>query len=118
MIRQLHERFEADLFLEGRLLRSGVATVLQEVMMQINFHRTSFGARAAERTRVGKMFPILQATQMRRDDRANRAAVNRAVSVAADVAENRADVQTRAAADAGERVALLGVGEEFGAMVV
>ena len=64
------------------------------------------------------MFPILQAAQMRRDDRANRAAVSRAVSVAANVLENRADVQARAAADAVKRVALLGVGEEFSAMII
>src|ERR1039458_182605 len=64
------------------------------------------------------MFPLLQAAQMRRDDRADGAAVSRAVSLAADVAENRADVQARAAADAMECVALLGVGEEFRAMIV
>ena len=44
--------------------------------------------------------------------------VSRAVGVAADVAENRADVQARAAADAMQRVALLGVGEQFRAAVV
>lgn len=59
MIRQLHERFETDLFLESRLLRGGVAAVLQQVMVQINFHRTRLGARPTERTRVGKMLPIL-----------------------------------------------------------
>ena len=64
------------------------------------------------------MFPILQAAQMRRDDRTDRAAVSRAVSVAADVPKNRADVQAGAAADAMERVALLGIGQEFGAMIV
>ena len=87
-------------------------------MMQINFHRARLGAGTAERTRVGKMFPILQAAQMRRDDRADGAAVGCAVSVAADVAENRTDVQARAASNAMERVALFGVGEQFRAMIV
>ena len=101
-----------------RLAGRGVAAVLQQMMVQINFHRARLGAGAAKRTGVGKMFPILQAAQMRRDDRADRAAVSRAVGVAADVAENRADVQARAAADAVQRVALLGVGEQFGAAIV
>src|SRR5665213_2988123 len=64
------------------------------------------------------MFPILQAAQMWRDDRTDRPAVSRAVSVAADIAKNRADIQARAAADAMERVALLGVGEQFRALIV
>src|ERR1035438_3464065 len=64
------------------------------------------------------MFPVLQAAQMRRDDRADGAAVSSSVSLAADIAENRADIQARTAADAMKRVALLGVGEEFRAMIV
>ena len=81
-------------------------------MVQINLHRARLGAGAAQRRREGQMFPVLQAAQVRRDDRADGAGVGGAVGVAANVAENRADVQARAAADAMERVALLGVGEE------
>ena len=64
------------------------------------------------------MFPILQPAQVRRDDRADRAVISRAVGVAADVSENRADVQASAAADAVERVALLGVRQQFRAVIV
>src|SRR5271156_254356 len=64
------------------------------------------------------MLPILQAAQMGRDDRADRALVGRAVGMAADVFENRADVEARAAADAVERVALLGVGQQLRAAIV
>ena len=54
------------------------------------------------------MLPLLQPAQVRRDHRADRPAVGGAVGVAADIAENRADVQARAAADAVQGVALLG----------
>ena len=64
------------------------------------------------------MFPVLQSAQVRRDDRADRALVSCAVGVAADVLENRADIEARAATDAVERVALFGVGEQFRAAVV
>ena len=64
------------------------------------------------------MFPILQSAQVGRDDRTDRSAVSGAVGVPADVAENRADIQARAAADAVERVALLGVRQQFRAAIV
>ena len=101
MIRQLHEGLEAELSLQRGLFNGGVAAILQQVMVQINFHRTRLGACAAERRCVGKMFPILQAAQVRRDDRTDRAAVSRAVSMATDVAEYRADVQARTASALG-----------------
>ena len=86
--------------------------------MEIDFHRARARAGAAERRRVREVLPILQAAQVRRDDGADRPLIRRAVGVAADVLENRADVQTRAAADAMERVALLGIGEEARAVIV
>ena len=58
------------------------------------------------------MAPILQAAQVGCDDRPNRAGIGRAVSVAADIAKNRAHIQARAATDAMERVALLGVSQQ------
>ena len=64
------------------------------------------------------MFPILQTAQVRRDHAADRAAVGRAVGVAADVLEDGADVEARAAADAVEGVALFRISEQLGAAVV
>src|SRR6266540_2517668 len=87
-------------------------------MREIDFHGARLAARAAERTRKRKMFPILQATQMRRDDRADGAGISRAVGVAAHVAENWADIQARAATDAMQRIALLGVRQQLRAAVI
>ncbi len=64
------------------------------------------------------MLPILQPAQVGRDDPADGPRVGRAVGVAAHVAIDRADVQARAAADAVERVALFGVGQQRRAVVV
>ena len=87
-------------------------------MREINFHRTRLGARATQRTGIRQVFPILQTPQVRRDDRTDRAGIRRAVRVAADVAKDRADIQTRTAADAMQGVALLGVRQQFGAAIV
>ena len=78
--------------------------------MQINLYRANVGATAAEAAGVGEMGEFF-AAQVRRDDAADRALVGRAVTVTADGFVNRAGVQARAATDAVERVALLGVGE-------
>src|SRR5580693_7096342 len=64
------------------------------------------------------MRPFLCVAQMRRDDGADRALIGGAVRVAADILVNRADVETCAAADAMESVALLGIGKQAGATVI
>src|SRR5579859_4188904 len=87
-------------------------------MVEIDFDRAGFGAGAAEGGGVGKMFPILQTAQMRSDDGADGTTVGGAVGVAADVTENGADIQAGTAADAMECIALLRIGEEFGAMII
>src|SRR4051794_19850603 len=87
-------------------------------MVKINFHRTRLGASAAKRTGKGKMLPILETAQVWRDDRADGSGVRRAVGVAADIAENRANVQASAAANAVEGITLLGVREQLGAAIV
>ena len=55
---------------------------------------------------------------MRRDYGTDRAAVSCAVGVAADVAENRADIQARAATNAVQRITLLRVSEQFRAPII
>ena len=67
---------------------------------------------------VRQVFPILQAAQVRRDHGADRSLIRRAVRVAADVLVDGADVQARAAADAVQGVALLGVGQQARAIIV
>ena len=64
------------------------------------------------------MLPILKPAQVRRDDRANRTLIGRAITVPADVFENRTNVQTGATADAVERIALFGIRQQFRAAVV
>src|SRR5688500_12636376 len=57
------------------------------------------------------MFPLLQPAKMRGDHAADWPLICRPVGMAADVFENRTDVEARPAADAIERVALLGARE-------
>jgi hypothetical protein len=64
------------------------------------------------------MLPLLQTAQVRRNDGTDRPAVNRAVSVPADIAKDRTDVQTRPAADATQCIPLLGIGQQQGSLIV
>ena len=107
-----------DFFQRGEMFVNGVTPVVEQVMVQIDFDRANFGASAAERRSRGQMFPLLESTQVGRDNGADGSLVSRAVTVTADVFENGADIQTRAAANAMEGVTLLGIGEEFRAAVV
>ena len=68
--------------------------------MEMNFDRACFGAGAAKRTGIGKMFPILQPAQMRCYHRTDRAGIGRPIGMAADVAENGAYIEASAATDA------------------
>src|SRR5208282_2353429 len=96
----------------------GVATVLQQVVMQVNFHRANAGASAAKRGRIGQMFELLDAIQMRRQYAADRSGIGRAVSVSSDVAEDGADVQAGTTANAVQHFALFRVGEQLASSVV
>src|SRR5262245_51696858 len=79
-------QFEPKAFSGARLLARSIASILQQVMMQVDLYRTGLGASAAQRTGIGQMLPILQPAKMRRDHRPNRAGIGRAVGVAANVA--------------------------------
>src|SRR5436190_3777010 len=61
----------------ARLLSRGIAAVVQQVMMNIDLHRTGAGAGAAERRRTGKVLPVLQSAEVRRDDGTDRALISR-----------------------------------------
>src|SRR5439155_19159623 len=88
------------------------------MMMEVDFHRTGFRASAAQGTRIGKMFPILQPAKVRRNDRTDRTGVSCSVSMSANIAEDRANIQTCAAPDAMERVALLAISQQLCAVIV
>ncbi len=64
------------------------------------------------------MVPLLESAQMGRNHRADGSLIGRAIGQAADILENRADVEAGAAADAVQGIALLGVGQDTGAGVV
>src|ERR1043166_1171184 len=85
-----------------------VAPVMQQVMMQLDLDRTNVGARAAQRAGVRQGRPLGCVAKMRRDDRADRTLIGRAVGVTADILEHRASVEARAATNAVQRVPLLG----------
>ena len=96
----------------------GVAAIVQEMMVQVDLYRAGIGAGAAQRRRVGQVLELIEAAQMRSQHASDRAGICGAVGVAAYGAKYRAGVQARAAADAVQDVALLGVGEKFAASVV
>ena len=88
------------------------------MVMKIDFHRAGVGARAAERRRIGQMLKFVETAQVGRKHAADRALIRGAVTVAADRAKHRTRVQTRAAANALQHVALLCVRQQFAAAVV
>jgi len=90
----------------------GVAAVVEQVMGNVDSHRTGIGAGSAERTGCREVVPVGETTEVRRDHRSNRALVGGAVGEAADILEDRADIQAGAATNAVEAVPLLGVGED------
>src|ERR1035437_5446285 len=97
---------------------NGIAAVVEQVVMQIDPHRTNVRAGAAKRAGVGQVRPLLRGTQMRRDDGNDGPLIGGAIRVAADILVNRAGVETRAATDAMQGIALLGIGEQTRANVV
>src|SRR2546421_3499410 len=101
----------------GRPFRNLRAQV-QEQFRDVYLHGADLAARAAQARRVRQLRGLLQARQLRRDDRADGAGVDRAVGVAADLLIDGARVQACAAAYARERLARDRVAEHAGAPVV
>ena len=60
--------------------------------MQINLYRANLGACAAERGCIGKMFPIHQAAQVRRDNGTDGSLICGRVSMATHIPKDRTDV--------------------------
>src|SRR6185437_2451982 len=94
-----------------------IATVVQEVMMQIDLHRANRGARAAKRGCVGKVLKLPTA-QMRRQHRADRPRIGGSVRVPADMAVHRTDIQASAAANAMQHLPLFRMAEQAAATVI
>ena len=64
------------------------------------------------------MVPLLEATQVRSNHRADGTLVGCAISQAADIFKDRANIEAGPAADAMQGIALLGVGQEASASIV
>ena len=77
----------------------------------IDFDRADFVTSAAERRGVGQGLRVLHLHQLRREDCADRPRINRAVGVAAGLPVDRAGVHAGRAADALQRLPLLGNGQ-------
>jgi len=77
---------------------------MQEHCRDVDLHRTDLVAGAAEGRREGQRRGVLDADQLRYEDRADRSGVDRSVRVAAGAGVDRANVQASAAADAVERL--------------
>src|SRR6516225_11323629 len=64
------------------------------------------------------MLPILEPAQMRRNDRTDWPLIGGAIGLAANVPENRTDVQTRTTPDAVQSIALFRIGQYLSSPVV
>ena len=89
---------------DPRLLDDAGAEVDQD-LGNVDLDRAHLVAGAAQRRGVGQRLRVLQILQLRRQDRADRTAVDRPVRVAAGLPVDRAGVQARGAADAVQRLA-------------
>lgn len=112
------EQFERQLFKERRVLGSGIPSVVQQVVVQIDFDRARLRAGTTQGAGHREMFPILQAAKMGRDDGPHRTAVSGAVGVATNVSIDRTHVETGTTANAVQCVPLFGVGVQPRAAVV
>ena len=84
----------------------------------VDLDRADLVAGAAQRRRPWQRRRVLEPAQLRRQDRADRARIDRLVRVPADARVHRAHVQARRAADAVQRLAADLVGEHVGAPAV
>ena len=64
------------------------------------------------------MFPVFEATQVRSDYTADGTLIGGAISVPSDIFEYGTNIKAGATADAPQGVALFGVGEQAGAVIV
>ena len=95
-----------------------VRAQLQQHLRNIDLHRADLGARAAQAGSEGQAGLVRDPHELRRDDGADGSRVDPRKTVAADLAVDRAGVQTGAAANAVERLALAAVGQQPRAAVI
>ena len=91
---------------------------LEQHLRNIDLDRTDLGACAAQAGCERQPGIAGDAVKLRRDDGADRARVNPRIIVAADLAIHRAVIEASAAANAVQRLALLGIGQQLRAAVV
>ena len=82
------------------LVADDLAAEVDQDLGDVDLDRADLVAGAAERGGVGERAGVLDPDELRRQDRADRAGVDRVVGVAAGPLVDRADVQAGAAADA------------------
>src|SRR5258708_39806955 len=85
---------------------------LQQQFRNVDFDWAHFGARSAEARCEREPGVLHDAVKLRRDDLSDWTGINPGIVVTADLAVNRAMVQARAATDAEQRTALVGLGEQ------
>src|SRR6202008_3618726 len=90
----------------------------EKVVVKIDFHRASIGARATKRRCVGEMLKLVEPAQVGCEHAADRSRGGSAVGVVANGAKHRAHIQARAAADAMQDVALFDISEQFAPAIV
>jgi len=113
-----HEQLVADLLQPVGAVRTALRRLWSRWWwMSIRTGQASVQAPQSELA-PERWFQFASPAQVGRDHRADRALVGRSVGEAADVLEDRADVQAGSAADAVEAVALLRIGEDRRPLVV
>src|ERR1035441_5439742 len=95
-----------------------LAAQFQQHLRDVDLDRTHLAARATQAGSERQSGLVRYAHELRRDDGADGSRVHPRKAVAADLAVHRAGVQTRAAADAVQRLPLGAVGQQLGAPVV
>src|SRR5450755_2300053 len=88
------------------------------MMMQINLYRTNARTSAAQRRRIRKMFELLNAVQMRSQHTPDRPRISRPISMSADMAKHRTDIQTRSTTNTVQHFALLRISEQLATTVI
>lgn len=83
----------------GSLLLHNVLAVHNELLMQRDAHRTDICTRPAEAGGIRQLLIIVITAKQRRNDRSNRTRIDGTVSMPADMAVDRTDIQAGTAAD-------------------
>src|ERR1700677_2369909 len=99
------------------MLVDDISAHVDEMLWNINLDWASFVTSSTKARRLRKIFEISQSLKKWRDQRTDWPRINAAVGMTADLAIDGAGIQTRAAANASQGLAIL-TGENFRASVV